>query len=272
MPDLPLSSDAFIRRVQARLHRNAPATFAFTSNGNLRRLSAVLFLLGAGSNGEPHLILNKRSRHVRQPGDLCCPGGGVSASIDPFLARGIDLPAMPLRRWPLGSWWRRHREADWPKLALLLAAGLREGFEEMRLNPLGVTFLGPLPAECLIMFERAIYPLAVWVNGQRRFVTNWEVEKIVRIPVSAFFDAGNYARYRVSFESGTPGVPDASNRDLPCFVQRHNGEAELLWGATYRIAVQFLKAVFDYVPPLTESLPVIRRQLDRRYLEGAVRP
>jgi hypothetical protein len=44
--------------------------------------SAVLFLLttcpGAKGRGfQPCLLLNKRSQQVLQPGDLCCPGGGV---------------------------------------------------------------------------------------------------------------------------------------------------------------------------------------------------
>jgi len=268
---LPASPDAFIRLVEARLHHGASTTFGFSANGDLRRLSAVLFLLSAGSDGNPHLILNKRSRHVPQPGDLCCPGGGIAASMDPLLAKGVDLPSMPLRRWSQGSWWRRHRRADHSKLALLLAAALREGFEEMRLNPLKVKFLGPMHAEHLVMFKRAIYPLAAWIDHQQRFFPNWEVEKIVRIPMAAFFDAGNYARYRISFDSGVAGTPGALVRDLPCFVQRHNGEVELLWGATYRIVEQFLNTIFDYVPPPLASLPVIRRRLGRHYLEGEPR-
>jgi hypothetical protein len=179
---------------------------------------------------------------------------------------------MPLRRWPLGSWWRRHRRTDLPKLALLLAAALREGFEEMRLNPLRVKFLGPLHAEHLVMFKRAIYPMVAWVDQQQRFIPNWEVEKIVRIPVAAFFDPGNYARYRISFDAGVAGAPEVPVREFPCFVQRHNGETELLWGATYRIVEQFLNTIFGYIPPRAASLPVIRRRLSRCYLGGAPRP
>jgi hypothetical protein len=268
---LPSSTDAFIRLVEARLHHGASTTFGFPANGDLRRISAVLFLLTADADGKPHLILNKRSRHVPQPGDLCCPGGGIAESLDPLLARSVDLPAMPLRRWPLGSWWRRNRRTDHSKLALLLAAALREGFEEMRLNPFGVKFLGPMHAENLVMFNRAIYPLATWIGRQQRFFPNWEVEKIVRIPVAAFFDPSNYARYRISFDPGVAGKTPAPVRDLPCFVQRRNGEVELLWGATYRIVERFLNTIFDYVPPPTASLPVIRRRLGRRYLEGEPR-
>ena len=268
MPALPRSPESFIRLVRKGLDRLSPATFAFNSNGDLSLNAAVLFLLGTDHSGEPVLILNKRSQHVRQSGDLCCPGGGIAPRIDRMLARWLNLPTMPLSRWPQGSWWRRCRRTEYPKLALLLATALREGFEEMRLNPFGVTFLGPMPAQHLVMFKRAIYPMVGWVSCQKRFFPNWEVEKIVSIPVAAFFDTASYARYRISFKTGTPGVPVMPYRDMPCFVYRHNGDNELLWGATYRITERFLKTIFDYVPPAMESLPIIHRRLGRRYLNG----
>lgn len=273
-PALSRSTDSFIRLVQDRLHRQPPAPFAFNANGDMRQISAVLFLLGKAPNGEPLLILNKRSRRVRQSGDLCCPGGGISPPMDFLLAKWLNLPATPLSRWRHGVWWRRHRKTDFPKLALLLAAALREGLEEMRLNPFGVKFLGPMPAQHLVMFKRTIYPMVGWVNHQQRFFPNWEVEKIVRIPVAALFDAGNYARYRISFKTGTHRAEDLPDRDLPdrdmpCFIHRCNGQNELLWGATYRITEQFLKTTFGHVPPSMNSLPVIHRRLGRRYLQGA---
>lgn len=272
MPARLRTPEAFIRLVQDRLLQRSRASITFNTNGDLRRISAVLFLLGQGSNGEPFLIMNKRSRRVRQSGDLCCPGGGISPAIDRLLARLLILPATPLSRWPQTSWWRRHRKVDFPKLAFLLSTALREGFEEMRLNPLGVRFLGPMPAESLVLFKRAIYPMVAWVNRQQRFFPNWEVEKIVRIPVTALFDAGNYARYRISFKTGTPGAPDKAYRDMPCFVHHQHGQQELLWGATYRITEQFLKTAFGHVPPPMETLPVISRRLDRHYLEGTPPP
>ena len=79
----------------------------FTLKDESAQISAVLFLLGPGTDGKPVLILNKRSRHVRQPSDLCCPGGGVRPALDSFLARWLRLPAPPLSRWPKGFWWRR---------------------------------------------------------------------------------------------------------------------------------------------------------------------
>lgn len=269
----PLENGKSLKQlVRDRLHQNAPRSFAFNRNGDLRRISAVLFLMGLGSDGNPLLILNKRSHRVRQPGDLCCPGGGVAPIIDPLISHWLRLPATPLSRWPYAAWWQRHRRQDWPKLALLLATALREGVEEMRLNPFDVIFLGPLKVQQLVMFKRAIYPLVGWLNRQRRFSPNWEVERIVRIPLSALLDAGNYARFRISLQVDRPGLPDMHYRDMPCFIHRRNGREEVLWGATYRITEQFLSAVFGFVPPETKKLPVFFRRLGRDYIEGRASP
>ncbi len=258
----------FRRLVKQRLCQWRPEPFAFTAHDDLKGISAVLFLLGSGPDGEPTLILNKRSPYVRQGGDLCCPGGGILPAFDGLIARGLELPGTPLSRWSQGAWWRRHRRADYRKLRLLLAAALREGLEEMRLNPFGITFLGPMPVQHLVMFKRDIYPMVAWVNRQRRFYPNWEVEKIVRVPIDALLDPGNYARYRFSFKTGAAGVPTMPPRDMPCFVHRDKAEVELLWGATFRMVATFLKAITGHHPPPTASLPVIQRRLGRRYLNG----
>ena len=137
----------------------------------------------SGGIRQPCLILNKRSMKVRQPGDLCCPGGSVSPGIDYKLAQLLFLPGTPIRRWRFLGQWRRKRPAEADYLGLLLATGLRESFEEMRLNPFGVRFLGPLPPAELVMFRRKIYPLVCWVARQKKFTANWEVDKIVSIPL-----------------------------------------------------------------------------------------
>lgn len=270
MLTLPHDTETLIRLIQQRLFLRSPDKFRFETRGDLREISAVLFLLGTDQRtGEPCLILNKRSRHVRQPGDLCCPGGGVAPIIDFGLTQVLQLPFTPLTRWPHTRWWRRYRLADFSKLSLLLATGLREGFEEMRLNPLGVRFLGPMPAQQLVMFRRAIYPMVAWVNHQQHFTPNWEVERIVRIPLHAFFDATHYARYRISFSKRIPGTEHRPDREMPCFVYHPDGPQELLWGATYRITEHFLKIVFGYTPPPLERLRVIKRRLGETYLQGS---
>ena len=146
--------------------------------------SAVLLLMGRKWLGnrfsdDPYLILNKRSQQVRQPGDLCCPGGGIEMPWDLYISRLLRLPALPLWRY------RPFERTDaFRTVTLLLATGLRESFEEMGLNPLKVRFLGSLPPQRLIMFNRVIYPIVGWVDRQKKFRLNWEVASITTIPIA----------------------------------------------------------------------------------------
>ncbi|MBI9082104.1 MAG: CoA pyrophosphatase [Desulfobacterales bacterium] len=229
--------------------------------------SVVLFLLGppwARAERGPCLILNKRSAQVRQPGDLCCPGGGISPRLDGGLARLLRLPGSPLARWPHWRRWQRRWPDPSGRLALHLATALREAAEEMRLNPLGVRFLGPMRPQRLVMFRRVIYPMVGWVGGQRRFLPNWEVERIVRIPLGQLLEARRYARYRFRMEAGGR----RHVQDFPCFRLAGPDGRDVLWGATYRIAVQFLETVFDFSPPLMETLPVVYGSMDSHYMTG----
>ena len=59
--------------------------------------------------------------------------------------------------------------------------------------------------------------------------------------------------------------------DFPCFVHREADHTEILWGATYRITVNFLQTVFAFRPPDGDRLPVVDGALERGYLTGDVR-
>lgn len=264
LKDIPALQDR-ISRVLARQCRQAPACPEIPDEGI--KPSAVLFLLGGGGT-EPVLILNKRSRRVKQPGDLCCPGGSISPRMDLLAAKLLGLPLLPLGNWPPWREWRRSQPADARRLAILLATCLRESFEEMRLNPLGVRFLGPLPAQRLIMFRRIIFPMAGWVSGQRQFVPNWEVEKIVRIPLRCLLNPSHYARYRLSFSAPVATQFKRRTEDFPCFVFGEGDGRELLWGATFRVVMVFLELVFGFRPPALEQLPVVSGRIRRHYLTG----
>ncbi len=235
--------------------------------------SAVLLLLSACRNGpdrarEVCLVLNKRSRQVRQPGDLCCPGGSLSPRVDGCAAHLLRWPFLPLARWPFWRRWRRERprEARW--LALCLAAALREGFEEMRLNPLRVRFLGPLPPQRLEFFRRLIYPLAAWTPGPQRYRPNREVQRVVTIPLRHLLDPQRFVRCETWVEPARPGPSPSSGRIHPAFRLDSGGGVEILWGATYRIVISFLKAVFGFTPPAMESVPSVRLRLGAAYLAG----
>jgi hypothetical protein len=234
-----------------------------------QRATVVLFLLsmGKGYKGflEPCLILNKRSAQVRQAGDLCCPGGGISWRMDRRLGYLIGLPGSPLKPRPGFD-----RELRTPALLnVFLAAGLREGWEEMRLNPLRFSFLGLLPQQSLIMFDKVIHPIVGWANP-RRLVPNWEVERIVPIPLRHLLDPRRYGRFRPILNgNGDHAGHRLHDFDFPCFIHNDEYGSEMLWGATYRITQSFLQLVFDFLPPPVNDLPLARRNLDEAYINGS---
>ena len=233
--------------------------------------SAVLFPVGGTCSdgygeGEPCIIFNKRSLKVKQPGDLCLPGGRMAPRMDLFLSRLLAWPFSPLKRWAYRRRWQGKGEEESRRLGLLLATSLRESLEEMRLNPLGVTFLGPMPSQDLSMFKRVLYPMVVWVNRQRRFLPNWEVERIVRVPLRELLETDAYAVYRIRFQDPVQGT---FARDFPCFRHEKGKEKEILWGVTYRIVMVFLNIVFEFKPPLPGRLPVVQGVMSEIYLNGA---
>ena len=88
---------------------------------------------------------------------------------------------------------------------------------------------------------------------------------MVYIPLHNLLDPAKYACYRLRIEN--PSAGDILNT-FPCFRHETPGEAEILWGATYRITVGFLKRVFDFEPPDMYSLPEIHGRLSRSYLSN----
>jgi len=259
--------------IQSRLDGNGLADNwgVYSDRGKIKG-SAVLFLITPYQAGqrtalEPCLVLNKRSRQVLQPGDLCCPGGGVDRR-DKILSQALHWPLSPLRKWPSWRLWKNTSPDKAKRLALLLATALREGWEEMRLNPLRVSFMGPLPVQQLILFNRQIHPLVGWVPDHQKLVPNWEVERIVHLPLRKLLEVKNYARYRLSFLTSEG---EARRReDFPCYIHSGSGSDEVLWGATFRIAMDFLKLVFGFQLPDLSSAPLFKRRLGQTYLNGSL--
>ena len=138
----------------------------------------------------------------------------------------------------------------------------------MRLNPFGVRFLGVLPAQQLMMRNRFIFPMAGWVNRQKRFFPNWEVEKVVFIPFRNLLNKNNYALFKVKIPGSDETSAGVDARIFPCYIHKENGETDLLWGATYRIVMSFLSLIFEFAQPDEKSLPTIEWQLDENYMTG----
>jgi hypothetical protein len=138
----------------------------------------------------------------------------------------------------------------------------------MGLRPFRIRFLGPIPTQCLVLFRRAIHPLAVWVTHQKNFSLNWEVERIVYIPLRALLNPFNYGRYRIYVQPGMEWRFRGTEVEFPCFLFTHDGLAELLWGATFRIVMVFLEMVFGFVPPELDKLPLVPASVTRKYVYG----
>ena len=99
-----LNNQAIDGPIENALSENAAQNgFPSVSQNGWAGFSAVMFLVGqcqtcAAGPEEPCLILNKRSEKVRQPGDLCFPGGGISLKKDRPLSVLLRLPKSPLRK------------------------------------------------------------------------------------------------------------------------------------------------------------------------------
>jgi hypothetical protein len=218
--------------------------------------------------GEYYFHLIKRSAQIPQPGDLSCPGGMLAPRLDALLKTLITHGVIPV----LGSAAKKYaceRPSDtFNTLMLFLANAVRESWEEIRLSPFNIQFLGPLPCHTLILFRRTIFPLVALVKDTPAYRPNHEVERIVEIPVKAFFRKENYARYQIEAVDSIRRNGQSS-WEFPCFVQREEeNRQEILWGATFYIIVRFLEILFDFKLPDIRSNPVISRTLQHSYITG----
>jgi len=211
--------------------------------------------------------LIKRSARVAQGGDLSCPGGMLDHALDPLLSLLIKTGIVPLLTGKARRYVRQRGRDTYRAITLFLTNAVRESWEELGLNPYNIGFLGPLPCYSLIMFRRTIFPLVGFTKRQWQFRPNREVDKVVEIPLTAFFRQENYGRLRIeaSPELGRGEGP----RESPCLIQRDaDGKEDVLWGATFNIIMSFLKIVFDFQPPDFSAGPVVKRLLRPEYLTG----
>jgi 8-oxo-dGTP pyrophosphatase MutT (NUDIX family) len=218
--------------------------------------------------GEYYFQLIKRSAQVSQPGDLSCPGGMLVPLLDAFLMPLIARGLIPVVGGTAKKYVRQRRADTVDALMLLLASAVRESWEEVRLSPFNIEFLGPLPCHSLILFRRTIFPMVVMVKNTPSYRPNHEVERIVEIPLKAFFQKDNYARYQIkAVDSIKRG--DQASWEFPCFIQRGGkNEQDILWGATFHIILHFLEILFNFTLPDIGSNPIISRTLQHTYMTG----
>ena len=221
-----------------------------------------------GAGGEFVFLLNKRSRNLPQGGDLCAPGGGdhplMDASAQRIIASGIfpSLHSSALEK-------ARERDNDvYQTILYYWSNALRESWEEIRLSAFNADFLGPLPTYRLQSRRWIIFPLVGQVREKWTYRLSPEVEKIVPIPLSAFYRPESYGVYSLEIpeEMIAQGIPNPWV--FPCLIAEGVGEEEILWGATFHIILNFLKLAFPFPLPRPAGQRVFHRPLLRTYLSG----
>jgi len=250
--------------------------FIRSRNGTADRwLAAGVVLLlhhhgGAGPDGGFMLQLIKRSSLVPQPGDLSCPGGMLDPVTDRFLKSLVASGLTPIMRGRALTLARARGAKTLGHIALFLTNALREAWEEVRISPLNVRFLGALPSRELYVFSRVIFPVVGLVKREWTFRPNREVERVIEIPLVALFDPERYGTLTVEIESKLPFRHEVEPvRNFPCFLYTPpGGREEVLWGATMSIVMNFLDIVFGFSLPAGNSNRVIRKSLRPDYATG----
>jgi len=239
--------------------------------GTNRLGAGVVLLLNYKKNNhdqaEYFFQLIKRSDKVSQAGDISCPGGMLHPFTDKILSHLLATRIVSTMPDHLSNFIQSHDKETINLVHLFLTNALREAWEEIGLNPLRVLFLGALPCYSLILFTKTIFPLVCLVPEPLEFKLNAEVEKILEIPISTFFEGSNYAFLEIESPFGNSS-PTYSNQ-YPCIVLTDDqGKQEILWGATFNIIMHFLRIISDNTLPLITSSKIIKKVLSQSYISG----
>ncbi|OPY14422.1 MAG: putative NUDIX hydrolase [Syntrophus sp. PtaB.Bin001] len=278
-----IQKDEFHRQVEDKL-RNTPIDFADklacikrTWSEQKKHLAAGVFLLlqygnqSSASNKEPVFLLIKRSSTVSQSGDISCPGGMLNPFVDTLISLVGFVPLLPLFKAETLSYSRMRDNRTFRTILLFLANAARESWEEIGLSPFNVSFLGALPTYSLQIFRRTIFPVVGFINHPWQYKPNSEVDKILEIPVNAFFDPENYGRFYIESRN-SESIKDYSSSYFPCLIFKHDGEEEILWGATFNIITNFLSIVFERsLPLLNDKARTVSKICPANYLKGSSR-
>lgn len=245
---------------QGLIRKSAPSPAPLQAAG-------VMLPLFYGS-GEFFFRLSKRSHRIPQAGDLSCPGGLLHDRWDRIIMGLITSGVIPVMRNRAGQLSRQRDAETFQTLSLFLANALREAWEEIRLNPFSVDFLGPLPAYSLQLFQRIIFPMVGLVPNISRFRPNYEVESLVDIPVAVFFHQENYATLVRQVDSGL-GLRDTEPQFMPCLIYHdQTGADHVLWGATFFVIISFLEIIFNFELPEWQNKRFVKKTIDANYLSG----
>jgi 8-oxo-dGTP pyrophosphatase MutT (NUDIX family) len=214
-------------------------------------------------NSEYVFQLIKRSDKVSQAGDISCPGGMLHPVIDKILSIFSTTGLLPSLHGEIAKTTCRRDKDSIKLIRLFLINALREAWEEIGLNPFRVSFLGALPSYSLTLTARAIFPLVCLSPEPFEFKLSAEVEKILEIPVSTFFDSSKYSLLEIETPFSNP-IPDTQ---FPCIVLTDDQrEQDILWGATFNIIMNFLRIISDDSLPVPSSSNKIKKILSKTYI------
>jgi len=241
-----------------------------------KHLAAGVFLLlqygnpsSSTTENGPSFLLIKRSSAVAQSGDISCPGGILNPFVDSLASIiGMIQSFSPFKGESLN--YARQRELrTFRTILLFLANAARESWEEIGLSPFNVSFLGALPTYKLRFLKRTIFPIVGLIKHRRNYKPNSEVEKIIEIPVKAFFDPDNYGRFYIKSENPWQ-KRDGFSPYFPCLIlKQKDGTEEILWGATFNIITNFLSIVFEHsLPMFNDNARKISKTCPDNYLKG----
>ena len=209
--------------------------------------------------------LIKRSDMVSQGGDISCPGGMLQPGRDHFLKFFLKTGILPAMRGRKVSLIQRGDKETTALIHLFLTNALREAWEEIGLNPFNIKFLGALPSYSLTLFARTIFPFACLTPKSFKYKLSSEVEKVLEIPLSIFFDSDNYAMLDIKTSLGKD--TEQLQYQTPCLIipDGHGGE-DILWGATFNIIHNFLRIISDGTLPSTYSSRTLNKVLTIKYI------
>ena len=232
--------------------------------------AGVVLLLHYKSNqkkSEYVFQLIKRSQKVTQAGDISCPGGILHPRIDKILSYFLKTRIIPdLRKKTLNYAAYRDKETN-SLIRLFLTNALREAWEEIGLIPFNISFLGALPCYSLTSFATTIYPLVCLTPKPFRYKLSSEVDKILEISLSFFFQSSNYALLEIETPMGNS--VSSQNNKFPCLIiPDDRGGVEILWGATFNIITNFLRIISDDSLPLPSASRTIKKVLTNSYISG----
>jgi 8-oxo-dGTP pyrophosphatase MutT (NUDIX family) len=216
-------------------------------------------------NSEYVFQLIKRSNRVSQAGDISCPGGMLHPITDRLLSSVFTTGLFPALSSEIS---RAAADKDGESVHLIrlfLTNAIREAWEEIGLNPWRVSFLGALPCYSLSLIARTIFPTVCLTPEPFAFRLSSEVEKVLEIPLRAFFDASQYAL----LELETPDSEPLHSNQFPCIILTDaQGEKEILWGATFYIITNFLRIISNDSLPVPDSPSIFKKVLSKNYISG----